>query len=257
MSIALRSNDEIEAIARAGRVVWDTLNHLIERCRPGVSALELDHAARAMLKNLNAEASLGRVRNDAGDRFPGACCVNINDQIAHSAPSSRTLREGDLVSLDLAASLGGWCADACRTIAIGAIDPERARLMRAASACLERGLRACRAGRMWSHVAAEIRDEAAARDVRLIKGLGGHGVGRSLHERPLAWIDPEGADFTLAPGLMLTIEPAVTLGSGEITLDDDRWTLRTRDGRPAACEERTIAITPDGPRMLTGPLTGP
>lgn len=253
MSIALRTPEEIDAIARAGDLVWSVIDRLAQRCEPGVTTRQLDDLAREVFTEAGADPVLERVTNEAGDTFPGVCCVNVSEQVAHSVPSDRALREGDLVSLDLSVSLGGWCADACRAIGVGRISSEAERLSVGARACLDRGVRACEDGRMWSEVASEVRTEAERFGLRLIPGLGGHGIGRSLHESPLAWIDPPGADFRLHPGMVLTIEPVLTLGNGAIELDPDGWTLRTQDGSWAACEERTIAILPEGPRILTGP----
>lgn len=253
MSIALRTPEEIDAIARAGDLVWSVIDRLAPRCEPGVTTRQLDDLARAMLTEAGADPVLERVTNESGDTFPGVCCVNVCEQVAHSAPSERKLRDGDLVGLDLSASLDGWCADACRTIGVGGISSEAERLGVGARACLDRGVRACEGGRMWSEVASAIRTEAKRLGLCLVPGLGGHGIGRSLHESPLAWLDPPGADFRLHPGMVLTIEPVVTNGSGAIETDPDGWTLRTQNGSWAACEERTIAILPEGPRILTGP----
>ncbi len=253
MSIPLRNPEEIESIAGAGRVVWGVLGELLDACAPGVTILELCEIASRLLRDRGAEALTRGLVGDGPVPFAGVCCVNINEIAAHQFPSDRAIRSGDLVSVDLSASLDGWCADACRSVVVGGADQESARLCEGAIACLETGIRACRPGGMWSEVSSGVL--AAARDLGLtiVTGLGGHGIGRSLHESPLAWLDPPGPDFRLHPGIVLTLEPVVTLGSGQTKTLGDGWTLRTRDGSRTACEERTIAITPGGPRVLTGP----
>ncbi len=253
MSIPLRSPDEIESIARAGRVVWHVLGELLSACAPGVTDHELDELASGLLRAHDAQPLTLGLAREGQHPFPGVCCVNINAVAAHQLPTARAIEAGVVLSVDLSASLDGWCADACRSVVVGGGRPESARLCAGATACLEGGLLACRPGAMWSEVATEMLAAAHELGLTIVPGLGGHGIGRSLHESPLAWIDPPGPDFRLCPGIVLTLEPAVTLGPGQTKTLADGWTLRTRGGARAACEERTIAITPEGPRVLTGP----
>lgn len=272
MAIPLRTPDEIERVAHAGDVLWRVLDQAVALVRPGLTGADLDRFVTATLIRHMADPVLRRVRNERGDVFPGACCVNINDSVAHAPPSDRPLAPGDLVSLDLSIAVDGWHADACRAVVVGRAEPgrpgpdrpdlpdprsEATDLAAAAHRVLRAGLAACRPGRMWSEVAGEMRGAADDAGVALVPGLGGHGIGRALHEPPLAWIAPPGPDFRLTQGMILTLEPVVTLGRGATRTEADGWSIRTTDGRWGACEERTIAITPGPARVLTGPGLGP
>lgn len=251
----------------AGDLLWQVLQQAIERVRPGLTGVDLDRLITTALNQHAADPVLRRVRNERGEAFPAACCLNVNDSVAHTPPSERPLAVGDLVSLDLSVALSGWHADACRAVVVGRpdLDPsessrsssEAVELVAAAGRVLQAGIAACHPGRMWSEVARRVRDEATRAGVRLVPGLGGHGIGRALHEPPLAWLAPPGPDFRLTPGMILTLEPVVTLGSGKTRTGEDGWSILADDGRWGACEERTIAITPGGARVLTGPGLGP
>ncbi len=254
MPVPIRSTHEIDAIERAGAVVWSVLDELLDACTPGVRTRELDELAVELLAARGAEPALLGFRADTPSPFPGVCCVNVNEVVAHAVPSERQLRSGDVVSIDLTARLDGWCADACRSIVVGGADnPEGERLIGAARDALARGLSRCVAGGRWSSVAGAVRGGARLGGFRLVPCLGGHGVGRGVHEPPLCWLGSAGPDFVLRPGMVLTLEPVLTPGDGTTRTLDDDWSIVASDGRIAAGEEVTIAITRGGPGVLTGP----
>ncbi|MEZ6244136.1 MAG: type I methionyl aminopeptidase [Phycisphaerales bacterium] len=254
MPVPIRSAEDIEAIARAGEVVWRVLDEMVGVCAPGVTSRELDARCERRLRELGAEAVLRGFRDGATPGFPGVCCVNINEQIAHATPSERAIVPGDVVSIDLTAGVGGWIADACRSVVVpGGASTESTRLVGATREALARMLRWCRAGERWSSVAAAASGAARQGGFRLVPGLAGHGVGRAVHEPPLCWLGSPGPDFVLRPGMILTLEPILTASDGGMRSLDDRWTIVALDGAISAGEERTIAITRRGARVLTGP----
>lgn len=269
MAVPIRSPEDIAAAAAAGRAVWDVLNRLVETAAPGVRTADLDALARGLLAEAGAEPLLLGFPADAGP-FPGAVSITVNEEAAHGLPGPRLLRPGDLVSIDLAARVGGWCADAARSLAVGGIAlpgdasamPEErpsnlhqkadaSALAAAALATLEAGIRAARPGIRWSALAGAMSAAAGAAGVRLVGGLAGHGIGRELHEPPAAPFFPRpGEDFVLQPGMILTLEPAVTRGSGDLVWTREGTAL-TRDRAWVCHEERTLAVIRGGVQVLT------
>jgi len=255
--VPIRSPHEIDAIAHAGRVVWSVLDELLAACAAGVTTRHIDALAGGLLAHLGAEPVLLGLRQGDSPPFPGVCCINVNEEVAHAIPTDRALGPGDRISVDLSAAVDGWVADACRTIVVGGgANPEGERVARAARDALARGLRRCVPGGRWSSVAAAVAGGARLAGLRLVPGLGGHGVGRLLHEPPLCWLGSGGPDFVLRPGMVLTLEPVLTGGAGRTRILDDGWTVVAADGAISAGEERTVAITRRGPRVLTGPGPG-
>ncbi|MEX0794226.1 MAG: type I methionyl aminopeptidase, partial [Pirellulaceae bacterium] len=188
--------------------------------------------------------------------FPAATCVSVNEEVEHGIPGNRQLRPGDIVSVDTGCRLGGWCGDAAVTHAIGKISPEATKLLEVTQATLELAIQLLPVKKRWSQVAREM--EALVRDAgfSVVTGLGGHGIGRNLHEDPhvpnfvsKAFLKNE--DFDLRPGLVLAIEPMVNVGRAETRLLPDHWTLVTRDGSLSAHFEHTVAILKGEARILT------
>jgi methionyl aminopeptidase len=184
--------------------------------------------------------------------FPATACVSVNNQVAHGVPGARRLARGDVVSIDTACRLDGWCADAAWTWIVGEGSAETRKLVEAGHDALGAAVAACVVGRMWSEVANAVENCVRDRGCSLVEGAAGHGVGRELHEDPqVPNSDQRQSGFRLDPGLVLAIEPTVTSGSGRVLQAADGWTLETSDNRPAAHFEHTVAITPDGPLVLT------
>lgn len=261
MAYRLKSPEEIRCLARTGEALWRALCQARAEAVPGVSSRRLEAVVLDRCEAWGLSPSLPAVRHpETGEPFPGVCSISVNDEAAHAPPGDRILAPNDLVTIDLAASLDGWHADAAVTVLVtdGTTEPspERARLADAAVEVTQAAIEAMRPGRRWSEAAAAARQAADDLGVFILPGLGGHGIGRALHEPPAARFDTthdSPHDFGLAPGAVLTVEPVVTLGPDTLAAEHrDGWTLRTASGGPAACEERTVAMTPSGPRVLTG-----
>jgi methionyl aminopeptidase len=252
-----RSDAEIAAIRRAGVVVRAALDAAADACRPGATTESVNLAAARVLGEWGASALFRQERNDRGDVFPGDICISIDEEVLHGAPGRRRVAEGDLVTIDCGASLDGWCADAAITVLVGDVSAERRRLAAVADRILALAMSLMRPGRAWSDVALRLADEAIEHGVHLVGGFAGHGVGRRLHEAPSAPCVVDASflrwsDFTLLPGMVLAIEPIVTLHPADLRLQDDGWTVVTADGSPAVHVEHTVVITRRGAEIVTG-----
>ncbi len=245
--IVRKSAAEIEGMARAGRVVADTLDVLREHAQPGASLLELDRIGEEFIR------SQGGVPTSKGYRgFPAAICISPNDMIVHGIPSAYELEEGDVVSLDVGVTLDGLIADSAATVGVGEIEPEAQRLLDVCEAARAAGIAEARIGNRVGDVAAAVQRTTEEAGFSVVRALVGHGVGRSYHEEPQ--VPNFGRPGTLAPlvaGMTIAIEPMITAGSSEIFVADDGWSISTTDGSLAAHFEHTVAITEDGPRILT------
>jgi methionyl aminopeptidase len=193
------------------------------------------------------------------ESFPGAASITINEEVAHAPPGPRILRAGDIVTIDAAIRLNGWCADAAACLVIGPASPDAARLIQAAREATSAAIGALQPGRRWSEAAAAAVRAASAHGCSVLSGFAGHGIGQRLQEPPSAsFPDPGGGqepstcqDFVLRPGMVLTVEPLLILGRPVVLGLDDAWTVVTADRSAAAHEERTVAVTRSGPQVLT------
>lgn len=268
MAIPIKSPREIEAIRRAGRLLWSVLGGAVRDARVGVTTGELDARIAAAMGEAGAEPVLLGLRRQDGPPFPACSSISVNEEVVHAVPGVRILRTGDVVTIDAALRRGGWCADAARTLVVGEETNEGvAGLVHAARACLDAAIAAMTPGAAWSAAAGAAASAARAAGVRLVRTYAGHGIGRTLHEPPEAgFLDAgsgrgwaRGQDFILRPGMVLTVEPIVTEGAGDGSDDpgligtDDGWTVLARDRSRACHEERTVAVTRGGPVVLTGP----
>jgi len=243
--VSIDHPDELAALRAVGRVVAETIREMARRVRPGVTTAELDGVAAEIFARHGARSG-PRLDYD----FPGTTCISVNDECVHGIPSSRRLREGQLVKLDVTAELDGFYADACRTVPVGKIKPREQRLAAAAQSALRRGLNAAQAGNNVGAIGAAVQAEVERRGFSVCTELTGHGIGRRIHEEPdvpnIAWDGPE-----LTNGLVITVEPIIAAGAGEVYVDDDGWTIRTEDGSPSAHFEHTIVVTDSAPILLT------
>ncbi|MEV8532590.1 type I methionyl aminopeptidase [Streptomyces sp. NPDC051211] len=252
--VELKTEHEIEEMRAAGRVVADALAAVREAARPGVSLLDLDAVARRVLREAGADSPfLGYRPQFAPVPFPGVICASVNDAIVHGIPDGRRLRDGDLVSIDCGAKLGGWAGDAAVSFTVGRPRPADLRLIETAEAALAAGIEQARPGRRIGDIAHAVGRVCRAAGYGVPDGFGGHGIGRSMHEDPGVPNEGRpGRGMTLRPGMVLAIEPMLIAGGGDDYLTDgDGWTLRTTDGSRAAHAEHTVAVTADGPRILT------
>ncbi|HEX6024917.1 MAG TPA: type I methionyl aminopeptidase [Solirubrobacter sp.] len=237
--------DELTALRAVGRVVSQTLRELARRVRPGVTTAELDSVAAAVFASHGARSG-PQLDYD----FPGTVCISLDDECVHGIPGPRRLRDGQLVKLDVTAELNGYYADACRTVAVGRARGREQRLAAAAQSALRKGLQAATAGANIGAIGAAVQTEVERRGFSVCAELTGHGIGRRIHEAPdvpnIAWDGP-----TLTDGLVITVEPIIAAGSGEVHVGDDGWTIRTDDGSPSAHAEHTIVITDRAPLLVT------
>jgi methionyl aminopeptidase len=257
-SIEIKTPDELAVMRQAGLVVATALAAITEAARPGVTTAELDAIARDVLSDNRATSSFLGYKAYGAVPFPGVICASVNHEVVHGIPGEVTLREGDLLSVDFGAIVDGWNGDAAVTILVDEAAAEAAALSRVTEASLWAGLAAARPGAHLTDISHAVETaivEAAAADGRpygIVEEYGGHGIGSRMHMEPhiLNYGTP-GRGPVLRPGMALAIEPMVTLGSPEVALMDDAWTVVTMDGGWAAHWEHTVAVTEDGPWVLT------
>jgi methionyl aminopeptidase len=252
--IVLKSRDEIERMRAANVIVAEILAEVRAAVRPGVATEELDAIAEERTLAKGAKPAFkGYVVQ--GRTFPASICISINDEVVHGIPSrKRTLREGDIVGLDFGVNYQGYYGDAAMTVPVGKVSKEAERLMAATKAALEAGIDAIRPGAHIADISAAIQDTAEGAGYSLVREFVGHGIGRKLHEDPQVPNYRTGArGVRLSEGLVLAIEPMVNAGSPEVYVKDDGWTAATRDGRLSAHFEHSVAVTADGPYILSLP----
>jgi len=245
--MSIGTEDELEALRRAGHVVAVALRELRRRVQAGVSTGELDRVAGRVFARHGARSAPMLVYD-----APCQVFISVNDEAVHGVPGPRRLRRGDLVKLDVTAELDGFYADACVSVAVAPAAPRVRRLVSAADAALARGLTAAVAGAPVRAISEAVAEAAAARGVSVLEDLGGHGIGRTIHEQPSVPNVPDPDDATrLHSGLVITVEPILGAGGAGIRPGSDGWTLRTADGALAAHVEHTIVVTAGRPLVLT------
>jgi methionyl aminopeptidase len=251
--VILKSRDEIETIRRAGRVVAKAIAAARAAVRPGVTLKELDRVAEQAIRGEGAVPSFtGYQPHFAPYPFPATLCLSVNDAIVHGIPDGYRLREGDLLSIDCGAIVDGYHADSAVTVPVGEADEVATRLMEATERALYAGIEQARAGSRLTDISHAVGKVAHEAGFGVVPDFGGHGVGQALHEDPSVLNDgPPGRGLRLREGLVLAIEPMFNEGTGDYLLRKDGWTLATADGRRSAHFEHTIAITADGPELLT------
>lgn len=253
--VELKSPAEIEKMAVTGRFVAEVLQALSLRAEPGVNIVELEHEARGLVKARGAQSCYWDYSPSFGrGPFRNVICLSVNDAVLHGLPSDHVLAEGDVLTLDFAVSIDGWVADAARTVIVGdgAGTAEDHALVDSTRAALAAGIAAAVPGGRLGDISAAIGAVAADRGYRVNTEFGGHGLGRTMHEDPhIPNVGRAGRGMRLKAGMTLALEPWWSTGTDELTVDPDGWTLRSADGSAAAHTEHTIAITEDGPRILT------
>jgi methionyl aminopeptidase len=253
MAVTLKSPQEIARMRRAGAVVAEVLALVESELRPGVSTAHLDAVAEAHIRRSGATPSFkGYPGINPRRPFPASICISIDDEIVHGIPGDRTLREGQVVSIDAGAIVDGWHGDAARTFYLGTPPPAVRGLIDATRLAMMAGIAAAVPGARIEDISAAVEDVATPAGYGVIRQFVGHGIGRAMHEEPQVPNYRVGrAGRRLEPGLCLAIEPMFTLGSHDTRILDDDWTVVTRDGSIAAHFEHSIAITERGPEILT------
>jgi methionyl aminopeptidase len=252
--VELKTSRELALLREAGRVVAEALAEVRDRAEVGVTLIELDRLAAKVIDRAGAvPAFLGYHPSWAPTPFPGVICASVNDAVVHGIPDRTRLTDGDLVSIDCGAFLRGWCGDAAISFIVGEARPADADLVTATDAALARGIRAAQPGRQLGDVGHAIGLPVRQAGYGLLADHGGHGVGRAMHEDPFVYNEGSpGHGYRLRPGLVLALEPMLIAdGTDDYVTDRDGWTLRTARRSRAAHSEHTIAITEDGPMILT------
>jgi methionyl aminopeptidase len=245
--IIRKSAQEIEGMARAGELVADTIALLGEHIQPGITTGELDRIAEEFIREH------GGVPTSKGYRgFPAATCISPNAMVVHGIPGQHRVEEGDLISVDVGITLGGLVADSAYTFGVGEVDPEAQRLLDVGKQALEAGIEQARPGNRVGDISHAVQEVVEGAGFSVVRSLVGHGVGRSYHEEPqVPNFGEPGRGPLLQTGMALAIEPMITAGGPNVFLHDDEWSISTQDGSLAAHFEHTVAITDDGPRILT------
>ncbi|MBG6088590.1 type I methionyl aminopeptidase [Actinomadura viridis] len=254
--VEIKTPAAVDAMREAGRIVGRALAAVEKAAGVGVSLRELDEVAREVLEEAGATSPfLGYLPSFAPVPFPAVICASVNDAIVHGVPGDRRLRDGDLVSIDCGATLDGWTGDAAITFPVGTPRPDDLELIAQTRRALDAGIAAALAGGRLGDISHAIGAVAAAGGYGMPADFGGHGIGRSMHEDPhVANRGRPGRGFPLRPGLTLALEPMFLAGGrDQYRVGPDGWTLFTTDGSRAAHIEHTIAVTEDGPRILTLP----
>ncbi len=246
--IEIKTPAEIESMRKASRVVAEVLKELKPLVKPGVTTAELDKFAERRVRELGAVPAFLGYRG-----YPATLCVSINEEIVHGIPSpKRTVRAGDIVSLDMGAVIEGFYGDAAVTVAAGAISPQARRLMEVTSRSLDEALAAVRAGARLGDVCHAVEKYAVANGMSVVREFTGHGIGRHLHEEPsIPNFGRPGSGPVLKAGMTLAIEPMLCLGGADVVVKNDGWTAVSADGSLAAHYEHTIAVTEDGCDVLS------
>ncbi len=251
-TVVIKSKDEIALMREAGRLNAEVRAILREAIAPGLTGRELDRIAKSEIKKRDAEPTFVGYGPGGRPPYPGAICFSVNDELVHGIPGDRPLHEGDIVSVDLGVTYRGWVSDAAFTSAVGKTTAEAEELLRVTEASLWAGIDQARAGNYLGDISAAIGAWGERADYGIIEEYGGHGVGREMHEPPhIQNFGKPGVGYRLKVGMVLALEPMFALGNKTTEEMADRWTVRMRDGSLSAHFEETIAITDDGPEVLT------
>jgi methionyl aminopeptidase len=245
--IIVKTPEQIDQMAEAGRIQARTLQMLRTKARPGITTAELDEAADRFIKSQGATASFKGYRG-----FPGSICASPNSMVVHGIPGAYELQRGDVISLDVGVTHDGWVADAAITVPVGEVSPEAQRLLDTTEASLHAGVAQAVPGNHLGDVSHAIQAAVEAEGFSIIRSLVGHGIGRDMHEDPqIPNFGEPGRGPLLEAGMVLAIEPMVNAGGPQVRMGDDHWAVYSQDSSLAAHFEFTVAVTEDGPRILT------
>jgi methionyl aminopeptidase len=245
--IILKRPEEIEKIRTSNVIVADILRELKEKIRPGISTLDLNRYSEEMAKKRGAKPAFKGYRG-----YPFALCTSVNSEVVHGMPSTRVLKSGDIVSLDFGAHHQGYYGDAAITVPVGEVTPETLLLLKTTEQSLYDGILQARAGNRLGDISAAVQNRVEAAGFSVVRDFVGHGIGRNLHEEPqIPNYGVSGRGIELKSGMVLAIEPMVNAGTYKVRVLSDGWTVVTADGRLSAHFEHTVAITKEGPVILS------
>lgn len=245
--MSITTPEELEHLRAVGAVVHHVLDAMKHGVRPGVTTAELDAIGDKVMRDEGAQSAPALVY-----QFPGSSCISLNDEAVHGIPQARALKEGDIVKLDVTVEKNGYMADAALTVPVGKISPEKQRLIACAERAFAKAMLVARAGFRVFEIGRAVEREVRREGFSVIRDLGGHGIGRTIHEAPRVpnYPDPQASQI-LTEGMVITIEPIIAAGAGRAILADDGWTVRTADHKPSAHYEHTLVITKGAPILLT------
>jgi methionyl aminopeptidase len=250
--IVLKSEDELAAMRQAGRMVAEVLERLGELVAPGVATEELDRFAEDFFRRRGAVPAFKGYNG-----FPASICTSLNEQVVHGIPGPRTLKEGEIISIDVGVVVAGFYGDSAATFPVGEVSRRAKALLQATRQALERGIAQAREGNRLSDLSHAIQTWVEERGFSVVREYVGHGIGRAMHEAPaIPNYGPPGRGPRLKPGMVLAIEPMVNAGGPEVRTLDDHWTVVTVDGEWSAHFEHTVAVTADSPLVLTSLARG-
>lgn len=245
--IPLKTTDEIEIMRRAGRVVAQALDLVEKEIRPGVTTGELDTLIEEFLRSQNATPAFKGYQG-----YPATACISVDDEVVHGIPGKRVLKEGEIVSIDTGCFVDGFCGDSARTFAVGSVSEAKRRLMDYTNRALLAGIDKARKGNKLGEISAAVQKVAESQGYGVVRQLVGHGVGRKMHEEPQV---PNFGSPKVGPvleaGMVIAIEPMINMGTYDVRTMPDGWTVVTADGQPSAHFEHTVAITDQGPEIMT------
>lgn len=251
-AVTIKSKDELAVMREAGRRNAEVRAILREAIRPGITGLELDELAKREIAKRDSEPTFVGYAPGGRPPYPGAICFSVNEDLVHGIPGPRVLQEGDIVSIDLGVTYRGFVSDAAFTCAVGEVPPETAELLRVTEASLWAGIEQARPGNYLGDISSAIGAWGKRAGYGIIAEYGGHGVGREMHEPPhVPNFGRRGVGYKLKPGMVLALEPMFALGDAATEELNDRWTVRMSDQSLCAHFEETVAITEDGPEVLT------
>ena len=248
MAVIVKSSQEIEKMRRAGQVVREVLELVRSRVKPGATTLDLEKAAEKRLTELGVKAAFKGYHG-----FPAALCTSINEEVVHGMPNEkRILKSGDILSIDCGCIVDGFYSDAAVTYPIGQVAPRTAKLLEVTQASLEKAIQQCQVGGRLGDISAAVQELCEAEGFGVVREFVGHGIGRAMHEDPqVPNFGSAGKGPRLKAGMVLAIEPMINAGGPEVRVLKDGWTAITIDGSYSAHFEHTVAITKDGPQVLT------
>ena len=245
--MCIQDEQELMSLKAVGRIVRQVLDAMKAEVKPGVSTLFLDEVGASVMQKNGARSAPRMVY-----QFPGASCISVNDEAVHGIPGERKLREGDLVKLDVTVEKDGFMADAAMTVPVGSVSQQAEQLMKTAEEAFGKAMQVARAGFRVFEIGKVVEREVRKSGFAVIRELGGHGIGRTIHELPHVpnYPDPQ-AQQVMNEGLVITVEPIISSGSGRVFTDKDGWTLRTTDQALSAHFEHTLVVTSGAPILLT------
>ena len=241
--IFLKTENEIELLRQANLLIGRTLAELAKIIKPGVTTLELDKVAEEFIRDHGAIPTFKGFPNPFGGPFPASICTSVNDVVVHGIPNNVPLKDGDIVSIDCGTKLNGFCGDSCYTFLVGEVSEEVKQLCKVTKEALYLGIEQAVAGHRLGDIGYAVENHCTSHSYGVVREFVGHGVGRDMHEDPqVPNYGKRGTGTMLKNGLCIAIEPMITMGSRQVFMDPDRWTIRTRDGKPAAHYEHSLAV---------------